>query len=116
MSSADADSMYAQANGLLPGEQYLVVLHFAELDFPTNGSRVFSVLLNGHTVLSDFDIIAAAGARQPACSPATRPLNCRVSLAKSKQLPAVCCPGAVQPPVRHATSMARATCAARKRG
>jgi hypothetical protein len=40
-----------------------VRLHFAELAFSTVGARVFSVAINGTTVLNNFDIFATAGAR-----------------------------------------------------
>ena len=36
-------------------------LHFAELYQTATGKRVFNVLTNGTTVLSNFDIYAAAG-------------------------------------------------------
>src|SRR5262249_35339831 len=43
---------------------YLVRLHFAEVyDADTVGQRVFDVLLNGAPVLTNFDILAAAGAK-----------------------------------------------------
>jgi len=47
---------------LNPGAAYKVRLHFAELAFGSPGQRVFSVAINGTTVLSNFDIVAAAGA------------------------------------------------------
>jgi hypothetical protein len=46
---------------LNPGSAYKVRLHFAELVFGTPGKRVFNVAINGTTVLSNFDIIVAAG-------------------------------------------------------
>jgi hypothetical protein len=41
---------------------YTVRLHFAELFQTASGKRVFNVLINGTTVLSNFDIFATAGA------------------------------------------------------
>jgi len=51
--------------GLVSGNSYTVVLHFAELYFPSAGSREFNVAINGTPVaaLQNFDIVAAAGAR-----------------------------------------------------
>ena len=47
--------------GLIPGATYKVRLHFAEGFFKTSGSRMFNVVLDGQTVLKNFDIVAAAG-------------------------------------------------------
>jgi hypothetical protein len=47
---------------LTPNAAYTVRLHFAESAFSSTGSRLFNVLINGTTVLTDFDIIAVAGA------------------------------------------------------
>jgi hypothetical protein len=60
---------YAAASGnvtytftnLVPGNNYLVRLHFAEIYFTASGQRVFNVLINGNQVLTNFDIFAAAG-------------------------------------------------------
>src|SRR5207245_3890468 len=41
---------------------YTVNLKFAELYFTTAGQRLFNVLINGQTVLANFDVVAAAGA------------------------------------------------------
>jgi hypothetical protein len=41
---------------------YTVNLKFAELYFTTPGNRSFNVLINGQTVLANFDVVAAAGA------------------------------------------------------
>jgi len=41
---------------------HTVTLKFAELYFTSSGSRVFNVAINGSTVLSNFDVVAAAGA------------------------------------------------------
>jgi hypothetical protein len=48
--------------GLTPGVTYTVRLHFAEIWWSQPGQRVFSVSINGSTVLSNFDILATAGA------------------------------------------------------
>jgi fibronectin type 3 domain-containing protein len=47
--------------GLTPGNQYSVLLHFAETYFNTKGSREFNVAINGTTVLTNLDIYAAVG-------------------------------------------------------
>jgi beta-galactosidase len=47
--------------GLTAGASYTVRLHFAELYFTAAGSREFNVAINGNTVLTNFDIYAAAG-------------------------------------------------------
>jgi len=46
---------------LTPGGTYTVRLHFAEIAFTSAGARLFSVVINGSTVLSNFDIFATAG-------------------------------------------------------
>ena len=46
---------------LIPGATYKVRLHFAEGFFKAPGSRMFNVVLDGQTVLNNFDIVAAAG-------------------------------------------------------
>src|SRR5260370_3303213 len=46
---------------LTPGGSYTVRLHFAEVAFTAAGQRAFNVAINGTTVLSNFDIFAAAG-------------------------------------------------------
>ena len=48
--------------GLVPGGLYTVRLHFAEIYWSSTGQRIFNVAVNGSTVLSNFDIVAAAGA------------------------------------------------------
>lgn len=48
--------------GLTPGMNYLVRLHFAETYWTAVGKRVFNVRINGMQVLTNFDIIAVAGA------------------------------------------------------
>lgn len=47
---------------LTPGKSYAVRLHFAETYYTTTGGREFNVLINGRQVLTNFDIVAAAGA------------------------------------------------------
>ncbi len=47
---------------LTAGNSYLVRLHFAETYFTTTGQRMFNVAINGTPVLTNFDIVAAAGA------------------------------------------------------
>jgi hypothetical protein len=49
------------APGLTPGVSYTVRLHFAEIYFTAAGQRTFNVLINGTQVLTNFDIIVAAG-------------------------------------------------------
>jgi len=51
---------------LIPGATYNVRLHFAEGFFTSAGNRVFNVAIDGQTVLSNFDIWAAAGATNKA--------------------------------------------------
>ena len=40
---------------------YIVRLHFAEIYWSAKGQRIFNVSINGYQVLSNFDIVAAAG-------------------------------------------------------
>lgn len=49
--------------GLTPGASYVVRLHFAEFYWNQAGQRVFNVSINGTQVLTNFDIVAAAGAQ-----------------------------------------------------
>ena len=56
------DFTYTLPN-LTPGGSYVVNLHFAEIYWPAAGQRQFNVLINGATVLSNFDIVAAAGGK-----------------------------------------------------
>ena len=51
---------------LTAGSAHTVRLHFAELYWSNVGQRVFNVAINGSTVLSNFDIIKAAGANNTA--------------------------------------------------
>ena len=46
---------------LSPGATYTVRLHEAEFFWTSTGQRVFNVSINGQQVLTNFDIIAAAG-------------------------------------------------------
>jgi hypothetical protein len=52
--------------GLTAGASYTVRLHFAEEYWTTAGSRTFNVTINGNQVLTNFDILAAAGAEYKA--------------------------------------------------
>ena len=47
--------------GLTAGTSYNVRLHFAEFYWTKAGQRVFNVAINGNRVLTNFDIVAAAG-------------------------------------------------------
>lgn len=46
---------------LPPAATYTVRLHFAETKWTSVGARIFSVAINNQTVLTNFDIFAAAG-------------------------------------------------------
>lgn len=48
------------------GSSHTVRLHFAETFWSAAGSRVFNVTINGTAVLTNFDIFAAAGAKNKA--------------------------------------------------
>jgi hypothetical protein len=48
--------------GLTSGNQYSVLLHFAETYFTAAGDREFNVAINGTTVLTNLDIYATVGA------------------------------------------------------
>ncbi len=52
-------------SNLVPGSNYTVRLHFAEISSSVNqaGDRRFNVLLNGIQALTDLDVLAAAGAK-----------------------------------------------------
>ena len=52
--------------GLTSGVNYKVRLHFAEFYWTTVGQRKFNVSINGTQVLTNFDIIAVAGATNKA--------------------------------------------------
>lgn len=47
--------------GLTAGTSYVVRLHFAETYWTQAGQRVFNVSINGTQVLTNFDVLAAAG-------------------------------------------------------
>jgi hypothetical protein len=53
-------------SGFSPGSSHTVRLHFAETFFSASGSRTFNVSINGTTVLTNFDVFAAAGAKNKA--------------------------------------------------
>ncbi len=52
--------------GFVPGSSHTVRLHFAETFFSTVGSRTFNISINGTQVMTNFDIFAAAGAKNKA--------------------------------------------------
>lgn len=52
--------------GLTAGATYAVRLHFAEVYYNAVGTRVFNVLINGNQVLTNFDIVSAAGGARKA--------------------------------------------------
>jgi beta-glucanase (GH16 family)/uncharacterized protein YccT (UPF0319 family) len=52
--------------GFTTGSSHTVRLHFAETYWSSAGSRIFNVSINGTTVLTNFDIFAAAGAKNKA--------------------------------------------------
>jgi len=64
-SSNPAPFSYTFPN-LTAGASYTVRLHFAEIFWTTTGQREFNVAINGTQVLTNFDIIAAAGAANKA--------------------------------------------------
>jgi endoglucanase Acf2 len=47
--------------GFTPGSGHQVHLHFAEIVFTAAHQRAFNIVINGTTVLSNFDIVANAG-------------------------------------------------------
>ncbi len=49
----------------VPNGSYTVTLRFAEIQYSGQGQRVFNVVLNGSTVLSNFDILAHAAPLTP---------------------------------------------------
>jgi len=53
-------------SGFSPGSSHTVRLHFADTYFSTTGSRTFNVSINGTRVLTNFDIVATAGAKNKA--------------------------------------------------
>jgi hypothetical protein len=52
--------------GLTAGANYTVRLHFAETYWTAAGQRAFNVTINGKQVLTNFDILATAGAEYKA--------------------------------------------------
>jgi malectin (di-glucose binding ER protein) len=50
----------------VPNGSHTVTLKFAEIFYTSPGERIFSVAINGTTVLSNFDIVAKAGAADKA--------------------------------------------------
>jgi hypothetical protein len=52
--------------GFTAGSAHTVRLHFAELYFSNTGQREFNVAINGTPVLTNFDIVAAAGGQYKA--------------------------------------------------
>ncbi len=52
--------------GFAAGSSHTVRLHFAETFWSSAGSRIFNVSINGTAVLTNFDIFAAAGAKNKA--------------------------------------------------
>ena len=61
------DMSYRFSMARLPaGYSYTVRLHFAETKFNSSGQRVFNVDINGQKVLTDFDIVEAAGGKDKA--------------------------------------------------
>jgi hypothetical protein len=55
------DSRPFQYTFSVPNGARTVTLRFAEVYHTSAGQRVFNVTINGQTVLSSFDIVAAAG-------------------------------------------------------
>ncbi len=52
--------------GFTSGTQHTIRLHFAETYWPAAGNRLFNVTLNGNQVLTNYDIVLAAGAEYKA--------------------------------------------------
>jgi len=53
--------MTYRMGGFTPGSNHSVTLYFVEHFFSSAGKRVFNVIVNGNTVLSNFDVFADAG-------------------------------------------------------
>src|SRR6202011_6137559 len=49
-------------NFAVPNGNYTVLLKFAEIYWTQAGQRIFNVSINGNPVLTNFDILATAGA------------------------------------------------------
>lgn len=81
----------------MPGQTYTVALHFAELYFSDKGERIFTVQINGITVLQDFDIVKAAGEdslqRHPAHDRACKCMNMQCVLCLCERGIQSCEPG-----------------------
>ena len=58
--------MTYRIGGLSPNSQHSVKLHFAEVYFTATNQRKFHVDINGTRKLTNFDIFAAAGAKNKA--------------------------------------------------
>ena len=58
--------MSYHVGGFAPGSTHRVKLHFAEVYFSAAGQRKFNVDINGSRKLTNFDIFAAAGAKNRA--------------------------------------------------
>lgn len=73
--------------GFVKGSSHTVLLHFAELYFTQPGARKFNVSVNGAPVLTDFDIVQAAGAANKAVVqqvPATADANGQIVIRFSR--------------------------------
>jgi hypothetical protein len=55
------DSITLQYLFTVPTGRYIVKLKFAEIHFSQSGQRVFDAVINGATVLNDYDIVRAIG-------------------------------------------------------
>ena len=64
--NARTDNFTYTISGFTAGSSHTVRLHFAETYFATTGSRTFNVTINGTQVLTDFDILKAAGGKNVA--------------------------------------------------
>ena len=60
-----ADYLYV-VPGLTAGKSYTVRLHFAETRWLRVGQRISNVVISGRRVLTNFDIVAVAGAADKA--------------------------------------------------
>jgi len=65
-SSKKAPTFSYTLPGLTPGASYIVRFHFAENSLSRIGARRFDVTINGAQVLSNFDVLATAGAEHKA--------------------------------------------------
>ena len=62
-------------SGLVPGANYKVRLHFAEIYYNAAGIRVFNVSIGGTQVLFNYDIFAEAGKNKAVIKEFTLPAN-----------------------------------------